>query len=253
MKINSTLFTGKELIKLDSIDSTNSYAAELLSTKKVSEGTAIKTNFQSRGKGYSGNIWESESGKNLLMSVIFYPNFLTPRLQFFLNQVASLAVADTVKEFVKGKEIKIKWPNDVFAGNKKIAGILIENSLKGNTIQHSIIGIGLNVNQKNFSAELLHATSIYKILGKEVLEDEVMHTLFSMLEARYFQLKQNRIEQLQKDYMKNLYRIEEECVYRKDQKRFNAKIVGITAEGKLILQTGNKHEVFGFKEVEMIL
>ncbi|MCY7411197.1 MAG: biotin--[acetyl-CoA-carboxylase] ligase, partial [Chitinophagales bacterium] len=148
-------------------------------------------------KGYSGNIWESESGKNLLMSVIFFPNFLSPRLHFFLNQVASLAVADTVKEFVKGKEIKIKWPNDVFAGKKKIAGILIENSVKGNSIQHSIIGIGLNVNQKNFTPQLLHATSIFKILGKEILVDDMMNVLFSMLEARYLQLKQNRIEQLQ--------------------------------------------------------
>src|SRR5437870_2668278 len=105
------MFTGKNLIELVSVDSTNAYAAQLLAEKTLPEGTAVTASVQQLGKGQAGNIWQSEVGKNLLVSTVFYPAFLAPRHQFFLNQVSSLAVADALDFFLSGEEIRIKWPN----------------------------------------------------------------------------------------------------------------------------------------------
>jgi BirA family transcriptional regulator, biotin operon repressor / biotin---[acetyl-CoA-carboxylase] ligase len=250
--VTAPLFVGQHVIELEKVDSTNAHASAILAEKRLPEGTAIVTKFQLLGQGYGGNSWQSEAGKNLLMSVIFYPTFLEPRHQFFLNQMTSLAVANTIESFLPGEEVRIKWPNDVITDDKKIAGILIANSIQGQHFQHAIIGIGVNVNQENFEKPLSKATSMLKIAGKEFLVYDVRLELFSQLEKRFLQLRQQRIEILQKDYMKKLYRVEEESVYKAGSKRFNAKIVGLSADGKLILQTGSKHEVFGFKEVEMI-
>jgi BirA family biotin operon repressor/biotin-[acetyl-CoA-carboxylase] ligase len=247
------LFVGKNLIELNSVDSTNAYTSKLVSEKAVPEGTAIRADFQSLGKGYAGNSWQSEPGKNLLLSIIFYPSFLSPRHQFFLNQLSSLAAANTVEFFLPGDRVKIKWPNDIFAGDKKIGGILIENSIQGQSIVHSIIGIGLNINQQKFEPSLSRATSFLNIAWREFSLAEVMHELFSQLEKRYLQLRQQRIDVLQKDYMKKLFRVEEPSWFASGGKRFRGKIAGITGEGKLIIETSGKHEVFGFKEVEMIL
>jgi len=246
------LFIGKKIIEFDSLDSTNVFASKLLAENILPEGTTIVAKFQSLGKGYSGNSWQSEAGKNLLLSVILYPTFLSLRHQFFLNQISSLAVANTVESFLVNAAVKIKWPNDVFADDRKIAGILIENSVQSESFRHSIIGIGVNVNQENLKATLLHATSFIMISGKEFSLEEVMHELFSQLEKRYLQLKQQRIDLIERDYMKKLYRIEELSWFSSDEKKFRGKIVGITAEGKLIIETSGKHEVFSLKEVEMI-
>ena len=250
--MTNPLFVGKNLIALNSVDSTNAYTSKLISEKVPPEGTVIRADFQSSGRGYAGNSWLSEPGKNLLLSVIFYPSFLSPRHQFFLNQISSLAVANTVEIFLLQDEVKIKWPNDIFVGDKKIGGVLIENSIQGQSFVHSIIGIGLNINQQKFEPALSIATSFFKITLREFSLDEVMHELFSQLEKRYLQLRQQRIDVIQKDYMKKLFRIEELSWFVSGGKKFRGKIVGITAEGKLIIETSGRHEVFGFKEAEMI-
>ncbi|MEO6166317.1 MAG: biotin--[acetyl-CoA-carboxylase] ligase [Chitinophagales bacterium] len=252
--MSGTVFVGKVVVAFNSLSSTNEYAAQLLQAKEtVFEGTLIRADFQTGGKGYSGNGWESEAGQNLMASIILKPVFLLPRRQFFLNQAISLAVAETVSEITYTEGIKIKWPNDIFFTNKKVAGILIENAVQGNQLLHSVIGIGLNINQQKFSPELKHATSLSMLAGKPLDIGKVQDLLCEKIEYRYLQLKSNHIEQLQKDYMKQLYRAGEESVFRANGNRFNAKIAGLTAEGKLILQLHDHHEVFGFKEVEMVI
>ncbi|MBA3649027.1 MAG: biotin--[acetyl-CoA-carboxylase] ligase [Chitinophagales bacterium] len=235
------------------LTSTNEHAAALIQQQDVIEGTLIRADFQSGGKGYAGNSWQSEKGKNLLLSIILKPKFLPAKRQFFLNQVISLAVAATVEDFVIKENVKIKWPNDILFGEKKIAGILIENSVQGNFIQYSIVGVGLNVNQINFSGLQKKATSMACITGKKFSLNKVLDDLCEKLEYRYLQLKNNHVDQIQKDYMKQLFRVEEESDYSTAGKTFMGKIVGLTAEGKLILQVNNQHEVFGFKEIEMII
>lgn len=248
-----TIFTGRVALSFESLRSTNEYAHELLEKGNVIEGTTVRATFQTGGKGYATNTWESDAGKNLLVSIILKPSFLQPKHQFFLNQAISLAVADSVQLLVPESEVKIKWPNDIFCDDLKIAGILIENAVQGNTILNSVAGIGLNVNQAGFPAHLPHATSLKKISGKEADVDVVFDLLCEKIESRYLQLKNSQHAAIQKEYMKILYRVEEAGLYRSGEKIFTAKIVGLTADGKLVLETEGQHEVFGFKEVEMVI
>src|ERR1035441_10550859 len=146
-----TLFIGKNLITLDSVASTNNFAKDMLSNTRPVEGTAIMAKEQYAGRGQMGNAWETESGKNLTCSFILYPEFLEADKQFFLNMAVALAVKDFC-EHVLHDEIKIKWPNDIYYHDKKLGGILIENSISGNKISSSVIGIGINVNQTAFDA-----------------------------------------------------------------------------------------------------
>lgn len=251
-KIINTLFTGKVLYEFDSLPSTNQFAQELLKTEQPSEGTLIVTHDQYAGRGQINNKWESEAGKNLTFSLLLFPKFLAARKQFLLNQAVSLSVYDTLKTYIP-KGITIKWPNDIYAFDKKITGILIQNNLKGSTLQSSIIGIGLNINQKQFLSDAPNPTSIALEIGVETDLLAVLNSLCQNLEARYLQLKAGKIALIQKDYQNNLFRLEEEFYFKKlDNTLFKGKIVGVTDIGKLIIKTANGQEFFAFKEVAYI-
>ena len=146
----NTLFIGKKVIYLPSCHSTNSIASELVIKGDAISGQIVITDFQSSGRGQRGNEWESEEGENLLFSIIVNAEFLDPSECFMLNIVTSLALIDTLDEYVNSN-IKVKWPNDIYYDQRKICGMLIENYIKSNSIKFSVIGIGLNVNQKSFS------------------------------------------------------------------------------------------------------
>src|ERR1035437_6675835 len=155
-----TIFIGKNCIEIEKTDSTNSYLSKLLGEKTLFEGTVVITNRQEMGRGQRGTTWESEPNKNLTLSILLHPTFLRPDEQFQLNKAISLGVAGFVVGVLQvDVDVKIKWPNDIYIRNKKVAGILIENSVSGNNLQHSIIGIGINVNQEKFSAKLPNPTS----------------------------------------------------------------------------------------------
>src|ERR1700752_298971 len=144
-----TLFVGKNAIWLKETPSTNLSAYEMLSMNRLPEGSAVLAKFQTKGKGQFGTQWESEKEKNILASFVFYPGFLEPKELFMLNQAIALGVYDCVKQVVK-KKVSVKWPNDIYVGDKKIAGILIENSITFSDVNYSIAGVGLNVNQEKF-------------------------------------------------------------------------------------------------------
>ena len=162
-----TLFIGQNSINLKSIDSTNSYASELLRQNAPLEGTMIYTFDQHNGRGQRGNTWYSQPNKNATLSYILYPTFLQIEKQFLLNKITCLAVADLMAEIIghskgltqKDKAVQIKWPNDIYVGNKKISGILIENTLRETSIRSSIVGIGININQTDFT-DAINATSL---------------------------------------------------------------------------------------------
>jgi BirA family biotin operon repressor/biotin-[acetyl-CoA-carboxylase] ligase len=146
-----TLFIGRQKLELEEVASTNSFALNLIRENKASEGCLISARSQSGGRGQQGNTWESESGKNLTISIVLNPNFLPVGRQFALSQIISLTVAALAEECIGNKApVKIKWPNDIYAGDQKIAGILVENVLRDHAITASVLGIGLNVNQEAF-------------------------------------------------------------------------------------------------------
>ncbi len=251
-----TLFVGQNSIHLKVIDSTNSYASELLRETKPPEGTVIYSFQQQNGRGQRGNKWESEPNKNAAFSYVFYPSFLRADEQFILTKTISLAVADLMAELLgttdKMREIRIKWPNDIYVGSQKIAGILIENTLREKNIQHSIIGIGVNINQHAFSADL-NATSLILLANKEFNPEEVTERLSAFLEARYLQLKAGKLEAINLAYLQRLYRYEEWCTYSAANETFEGKITGVSALGKLQVELdGGQVWEFDLKEIKFL-
>jgi len=226
--------------------STNSLALELCQQKSVPEGTLVISSEQIAGRGQFGNTWESQPGMNLTFSLILKPAFLAVRDQFFLNMIASLGVRDYLAETCTAS-IHIKWPNDIFANEFKICGILIENQVMSQRFTHVVMGIGLNVNQEQFTSP--KATSLSRITHQPYDLQEVLEGLLMKLEARYFQLRQNRLSELQEDYLKYMYRLNEEHTFIADQKQFKGKISGVDEYGRLKVLIHDQEKIFGVREI----
>lgn len=232
-----TLFTGQNLIHLKSVESTNSYAAELLRQNKQQEGTVVCSFNQTSGRGQRGNIWQVEPNKNATFSIIYYPVFLKPDEQFMLTKAISVGLAGLVTEllncFEKKYEVKIKWPNDIYVDGKKIAGILIENTLADGIIKTSIIGIGLNVNQIVFG-DISNATSLAQLSEENYHLESIVEKSCKYIEALYLQLKAGKKEVIDKEYLNYLYQL---GVLKKyvltDGTEIQGKITGISREGYL--------------------
>jgi BirA family biotin operon repressor/biotin-[acetyl-CoA-carboxylase] ligase len=240
------LFTGTNVIDLESTDSTNNYALKLLHGKQPFEGTVVRTFRQTLGRGQREKQWESEDFSNLTFSVIYYPVFLSVSRQFQLSKAIALGVADFVKNIVKDQSVKIKWPNDIYVGDKKIAGILIENSVSGNKISSAVIGIGLNVNQTTFSAEIPNPVSLKMVIGKELDLKKCFQELCVSLEARYMQLKAGKENVINEQYHKTLYGLDEQREFIIDKKNTTAEIVGVDELGRLKLrvnETVTEHDL----------
>lgn len=248
-----TLFVGQNNIHLNAVDSTNSYASELLRQVKPVEGTLIYTFNQQNGRGQRGSRWESEAHKNMALSLILNPTFLQADKQFLITKIVSLAAADLMAELLQpfnlSSQIKIKWPNDIYVGDKKIAGILIENTLRENNIQSSIIGIGINFNQSEF-IKLGNATSLKLLTNKEFDLMAGVERICEFIEARYLQLKANKLETIDLAYLQCLYKFEEWFDYSSNNQFFTGKIIGVSNSGKLQMQLkSDEIKEFDLKEI----
>lgn len=253
LKPLQTLFVGQSLVELEEVLSTNSYTSELLTHTPLPEGIVVLANNQTAGKGQRGAFWENEPHKNLTFSIVLYPHFLLPTNQFALNQVIALGVYDYVK-LILGEEVKVKWSNDIYYKDKKIAGILIENSIRSNQIISSIIGIGININQTTFGSNAPNPSSFKLITNKDYDLKNCFRELCCFIESRYLQLKAKKEELLIKDYLHALYRFNEFYYYCHKQEKFKAKIIGINSEGKLVLERENQQiQEFNFKEINFII
>jgi BirA family biotin operon repressor/biotin-[acetyl-CoA-carboxylase] ligase len=252
----NTLFIGKSLIELESVDSTNNYARQLLLNSRPIEGTVIVAKEQFAGRGQMGNTWNTEQGKNITLSVILYPDQIEADKQFFLNMAIALAVKDFC-EFVLGDEVKIKWPNDIYYHDKKLGGILIENIINGSKIASTVIGIGINVNQEEFDEALPNPASLIQI--KRPIEPPVydipllVEELCAYLEKYYLQLRQQHYNFLDKGYTVALYRYQQTYEFKRGETTFKGEINGVAKDGKLIIHSGGKELRFGFKEVEYVI
>ncbi len=232
------LFTGTNLIDLDSADSTNNYALNLLKEKQPFEGTVVRTFRQSLGRGQRQKQWDSEDFSNLTFSIIYYPVFLSVNKQFQLSKAIALGVTDFVKSIVKKEPVKVKWPNDIYVGDKKIAGILIENSVSGTKISSAVIGIGLNINQTIFSPEIPNAVSLKMITGKDMDLESCFQQLCVSLEVRYMQLKAGNEKLIDELYHNTLFGLNEEREFMIGNKHIFAKIIGVDDLGRLKLNEG---------------
>ncbi len=247
-----TLFVGQNIEKLREVDSTNSYLKLLLSNcEPPPAGTVIMADTQLAGRGQRQNSWLSMPEKNLTVSVFLETDFIPLSQQFSLNKAISLALADCLTLFLP-EHCKVKWPNDIYVANKKIAGILIENRVKGNHLKDSVIGIGLNVNQEYFVG-LPNATSLYAILKKELDLEMVLQQLCIAIERRFLELKSGAIEKQHKDYLNCLFRYNEEAFFIAGDKTIKGKITGVDNAGKLRINTESGERSFYMKELSFLI
>ena len=235
----------------DSLESTNEKLREITGEKDIPEFSVVMAGYQTAGKGQEGNSWESEKGKNVTVSILLKPCFLSPADQFYVSKIVSLAIVWVLKEL--GIESKIKWPNDIYIGDKKIAGILIENKVMGYTLSESIMGIGLNVNQQEFLSDARNPVSIKNILNKDVDINDTLNNLLEKLMFLYKGLYEGETDTIDEAYRKNLYRGEGIFRFRDNHGEFKAEISDIETSGILVLQdTNGKIRRYAFKEVEFV-
>ena len=248
----NTLFIGKVVHAFQTLVSTNSYAQELLAKSKPSEGTVISAATQTGGRGQIGSKWESPEGQSLSLSVILYPHFLLARQQFALNMATALALRDVLSAYAKS-EVSVKWPNDVYLGTRKVAGILIQNQLAGQRVQHSIIGTGVNINQPAFPPELPLATSLYQDTGTTHDLDEVAASYLQALEQRYLQLRAGQDARLRRDYYQHLIGYQELRTYRLPNGQvLTAEAAGVDEAGRLLLRIDGQLRPFALKEIALL-
>lgn len=239
-------------IKLDATDSTNAYLKKLMLSKPLEDFTIVIANEQVNGRGQMGTKWESEAGKNLTFSVLKYFKNYRIQEQFLLNIITSLAVYHTLKKLLI-PNLRVKWPNDILSGNFKICGILIENNLKNDIIQSSIIGFGLNVNQLEFE-NLKKASSLKKIKGKTFNLDEVLESLMQNLEVFFNEFESGKVSDIRRQYEMLLFRINKPSTFKdRNSQLFTGYIRGISEEGNLVVELEDSIlKEYSFKELELL-
>jgi len=240
-------------IHLPETRSTNSAAIEILSKTRPPEGSVIITNNQTDGRGNDKNKWESEKGMNLTFSLILYPAFIAEQ-QFILNKAISLGVYDFLVEEFPDQKISIKWPNDIYIGNNKVCGILIQNSVIGIRLDYVVVGIGFNVNQTLFKSDAPNPVSLKMISGKDYKLEEILRLLLEALFKRYSLVKPETFQVIENDYHSALYRQMEWTDYLVKDMKITARITGTNAYGQLLLETRSAEIlVCDLKEVKFIL
>lgn len=239
------------IIKIKETDSTNHWLKAQSEKQALAEGTTVVAGFQTAGKGQRGNRWESEAGKNITCSMILYPRFLPVKQQFLLSEAVALGLKDAVEQYLR--PVEIKWPNDIYCQDRKLAGILIENELTGQITGKSIIGAGLNVNQEKFSDAAPKAVSMKQILGMETDLDALLEEAVNAILLRYNSLKDGNSGLTVSAYHDSLYRKSGFHFFADKNGAFTAEIKRVTDDGFLHLVTdAGEKRCYAFKEVRYL-
>lgn len=237
------------IYRIDKTTSTNDDARDA----RYRHGDVIWAEEQTAGRGQRGHKWESRTGDNLLFSVVLTPEFLPVAEQFLLSEVVTLALVETFADY--GIQTRIKWTNDIYAGDRKLVGILIEHMLAGERFERSIVGIGINVNQKEFDESLPNPVSMRQAGGRDYLREEVLDRFITHLTALYEELQSGERERIEQTYRRNMYHLDQEHTYALPSgEQFRATIRGVEPSGHLLLEhtDGTLHR-YAFKEVEFVL
>ena len=231
-----------KLLKFDCIDSTNTYGKANFDT--LDDKTVIIANEQTKGRGRFNRVWVSKNCENIYLSLVLKPQ--NTKYITNLTQYMSVVSADVLKTY--NVQPQIKWPNDIYVGDRKIAGILIEHRVAGACIATSLCGIGLNVNQREFLSDAPNPVSLWQLTGKELPLDQALEELLVCIDARYARICD--YEGLQKDFLACLYRAEGVYGWRDSGGSFQASIAGLDEYGQLrLLDTEGEERVYAFKEV----
>ena len=235
----------KNHIQLDDVSSTNLYLRKLIKDKSINENILVSTNYQEKGRGQRSNIWESEKNMNILISFLYVHTTNNYDL-FKFNMLISLAIYDFLSKYFK-TGLKIKWPNDLMINNKKIAGVLVQN-IESNF--KSIIGVGININQKEFKNFSPQATSFSNELNKEFNRNSLILELMNNFEnylINYFQFND-----LKNSYMLKIYKFKQQTNFLNNLKQFKGEIMNFNSSGEIIIKRGDEFLSFKNGEVKMI-
>ena len=243
-----------DILAFDRLASTNLYFMENETMHEQPEGTVVLAKHQTDGIGQSGNSWSSEKGKNLTFSVLLRPKFLPAASQFELHKVLSVAVCKALQQLLpEHHDIRIKWPNDIYVGNRKICGMLVNNKISGNLYTFAVAGIGLNVNQTAFHPSLPNPTSLKTITGKDFETFDVLQALLHEIGIWYQKMKLGETETINENYLQNLLNLGQQKSYHYHNETIAATITGIDKFGHLQLQTtDNKPITCDIKEIQYI-
>ncbi len=230
----------------DELGSTNDTARD----PRYGAGDVVLAERQTAGRGQRGNSWSSGAGLNLTFSVVLCPDFLPVARQFYVSKIVALAVSDALARW--GIEARIKWPNDIYICDRKVAGILIENDLCGRYMARSVVGVGLNVNQTEFDASLPNPVSMALFSGRSFDRAEVFETFYRCLSERYGMLAEEDDARIDADYLGKLYRLGEEHLFTDGRtgERFSGTIRDVLPAGDLVVESGGERRRYLFKEIE---
>lgn len=243
MQLN-TLFIGRSHIHLEETGSTNDVARELVSMKPA-EGTLITVRRQTAGRGQQGHVWFSEADASLAFSVILYPGFLPPARVFCLQEAVTLAVCDALAHFLPGKDVSIKWPNDIVVEGRKIAGILLETSVEASKLGWAIIGIGVNVRNTAFPTMEGRSPTSVLLEGQNIEPEHLLIRILHGLESMYMRLRQGKYGWFKEAFEANMYlRGEMTTFILSDMRRMEARLEGISEDGRLVLNPGNESQQY---------
>ncbi len=239
---------GSTIVHLDKVDSTNNYAARELLTKSLNEGTVFTATCQQSGRGTGISQWESSVGLNLTISMVLYPRKIEVCNQFAISQAISLGLVDFLSQHVQ--KVSIKWPNDIYVDDRKIAGILIETVISAGKFSRAIIGIGLNINQEIFVSDAPNPVSLKNLTERNYDLEEVLDALCDKLDKRYLSLIHGDFDTLNNDYQQVLYKRGIWANFRADEIDFEGRITGVGKDGPLLIETrAGEVQGFMFKEV----
>jgi BirA family biotin operon repressor/biotin-[acetyl-CoA-carboxylase] ligase len=246
------------IIRLDKVESTNNFAKEIINSKIIDDWTVIVANEQTNGRGQRDNNWISNPNENLTFSVIISPSIKVDK-QFYISKIISLALLNFVSKYTE--KASIKWPNDIYIDNKKIAGILIENVIQANKINKSIIGIGININQTIFDSKVPNPISLKQItteftssaeLNKTYNLNEVLNLIIDEIYTMYKSI--NNYNLIDDIYNKNLFRLNKKTKFKDENNNlFFATILNTDEFGRIELKTDTETKFFDFSEIKMIL
>jgi len=243
------MIIGHTVLHFSTLTSSNVFALDYIAKNSPIEGTVIKTDYQSEGQGQIGRKWFSDAEKNLLFSIIMKPRFIEPKNQFYFNQAISVAIRSTLEEVIKDSSVLIKWPNDIYIDKKKVAGILIQNTINKSVINYSVVGIGLNVNQKNFPSDLPNPTSLVLELGQKLDRDELLQNIFQSIEHQYLKLRAGKVEEISNEYQQYLLGINQKLNFKDAESQFSAVLKGTDKDGRLLLLKEDQKCYYTFGEI----
>jgi BirA family biotin operon repressor/biotin-[acetyl-CoA-carboxylase] ligase len=248
---------GIRFVHVDETDSTNRFCLNNLDEASIGQGGSVRmvvvsTDYQSAGRGQGSNSWESERGQNLLFSIRCHPTWVPVRMQFILSECIALAIRDALSVFVEG--ITIKWPNDIYYQDRKICGILIENRLSGGRIKDCVIGVGVNVNQREFHSDAPNPVSLCEIVGHEMDRQQLLNDIVKRFDEYMEMSRHGHYGAIAGTYASCLYRSRGFYPYKDRDGAFEAAIVEVEDDGRLILRDreGAIRE-YMFKEVEFVI